>query len=95
MFRRFAAGAPSVRLSAAVALMLYGLAAIAAPLTLEEAWRIAEQANPALRTAQAAVHAARGQLAEARAPLFNNPAISASALKEGEIGIVELLLVNR
>lgn len=51
-------------------------AASAAPLTLEEAWRLAEERNPALRTAQAARHAAEGQLAEARAPLWNNPGVS-------------------
>lgn len=50
--------------------------AYADPLTLEEAWRIAEQANPALRAAQSTFHAARGQLAESRAPLFNNPEVS-------------------
>lgn len=48
----------------------------AGPLTLEEAWRIAEGANPALRAAQAALAAAEGQLAEARALLFNNPELS-------------------
>lgn len=45
-------------------------------MTLEEAWRIAEAANPALRSAQAALHAAEGQLAESQPPLFNNPAMS-------------------
>lgn len=48
----------------------------AQPLTLEEAWRIAEQANPAIRSAQAAIHAAEGQLAESRAPLWNNPGLA-------------------
>ena len=50
--------------------------AYAAPLTLEEAWRIAEQANPALRTAQSAVHSVEGQLTESRALLWNNPEAS-------------------
>lgn len=59
---------------AASALVVSG--ACADPLTLEEAWRIAEQANPALRAAQSTFHAARGQLAESRAPLFNNPEVS-------------------
>lgn len=76
MLLRLSAGARSARLPAAAGLVLYGLAATAAPLTLEEAWRIAEQANPALRAAQSELFAARGRLAEARAPLFNNPAIS-------------------
>lgn len=61
----------------------YGLAfalcaapALAAPLTLEQAVRIAEEANPAIRNARAAIHAAEGQLAESRAFLWNNPEAS-------------------
>lgn len=45
-------------------------------LTLPEAWRIAEERNPALRSAAAAVHGAQGQLAESRSPLWNNPEAS-------------------
>ena len=52
------------------------LPAAALTLTLGEAWRIAEQANPALRNAQAAVYAVEGQLAESRAPLWNNPGLA-------------------
>jgi cobalt-zinc-cadmium efflux system outer membrane protein len=52
------------------------LPATALTLTLGEAWRIAEQANPAIRSAQAAIHAAEGQLAESRAPLWNNPGLA-------------------
>lgn len=52
------------------------LPAAALTLTLEEASRIAEQANPAIRNAQAAIHAAEGQLAESRAPLWNNPGLA-------------------
>ena len=48
----------------------------AAPLTLEDAYRIAESANPALRSARASLSAAEGQLAESRAPLWNNPGLS-------------------
>ena len=42
-----------------------GLATSAAdlPLTLEHAWQLAEQANPALKNAQANLVAAEGQLA--------------------------------
>ena len=47
------------------------LPAAALTLTLEEASRIAEQANPALRNAQAAIHAVEGQLAESRAPFWD------------------------
>ena len=52
------------------------LPAAALTLTLEEARRVAEQANPAIRNAQAAIHAAEGQLAESRAPLWNNPELA-------------------
>lgn len=76
MHFRIGVGASCFRVFAAVAMAVHALAGFAAPLTLEEAWRIAEAANPALRTAQAAIHAAAGQLVESRAPLFNNPAVS-------------------
>ena len=52
------------------------LPAAALTLTLDEASRIAEQANPALRNAQAAIHAVEGQLVESRAPLWNNPGLA-------------------
>ncbi len=45
-------------------------------LTLEDAWRRADEANPTLRAAQAAVPAAEGELRDARAPLWNNPQVS-------------------
>ena len=52
------------------------LAAMAAPLTLEEAWRQAEQANPALRAAHAEVAAAQAAADEAAVPLNSNPQLS-------------------
>ena len=52
------------------------LPAAALTLTLDEASRIAEQANPALRNAQAAIYAVEGQLAESRAALWNNPGLA-------------------
>jgi cobalt-zinc-cadmium efflux system outer membrane protein len=45
-------------------------------LTLDDAVRRAEEANPALLGARAAIHAAEGQLAESRAPLWNNPEVA-------------------
>lgn len=45
-------------------------------LTLEEAWRRAEEANPALRASLASVPGAEGELRDARAPLWNNPQLS-------------------
>ena len=61
----------------AASLVLVSRGAVAAgPLTLEEAIRVAEERNPALRTAKAALHGAEGQRAEVQAPLWNNPSIS-------------------
>jgi cobalt-zinc-cadmium efflux system outer membrane protein len=54
-----------------------GRAAAEPPLTLERAWQLAEQANPALRAAQANLAAAEGQLDDARALLWNNPQLAA------------------
>ena len=50
--------------------------AVGAPVTLQEAWSLAEKANPAFRALLAESAAAEGRLAESRAPLFNNPAVS-------------------
>ena len=54
----------------------YPLSALAAPLTLEQAWEHAERANPDLRSAQANLAAAQGELTDARALLWNNPQLS-------------------
>lgn len=48
----------------------------AAPLTLDAAWRIADEHNPQLKAAKAAVPASEGELRDARAPLWNNPQVS-------------------
>lgn len=53
----------------------------AAALTLEEAWRLAEAANPALRNVQARLSAAEGELTDARSLLWNNPELSADRLR--------------
>ncbi|MHB1620294.1 MAG: TolC family protein [Sulfuricella sp.] len=55
---------------------LYPLSALSAPLTLEQAWEQAEQANPALRATQANLAAAEGELTDAHAPLWNNPQLA-------------------
>ncbi len=53
------------------------LAAIRAePLTLDEAWARADQLNPELRSANAGLSAARGQLKDAQGLLWNNPQIA-------------------
>jgi cobalt-zinc-cadmium efflux system outer membrane protein len=53
----------------------------AAPLTLDQAWRRAETANPALQTAKANQAAAQGQLADARSLLWNNPQLSGQGVR--------------
>lgn len=55
---------------------LYPLPALSAPLTLEQAWQQAEQANPALRATQANLATSEGELTDARAPLWNNPQLA-------------------
>ncbi len=57
-------------------LSLYPFSVLSAPLTLEQAWDQAEQANPTLRTAQANFTAVQGELTDARAPLWSNPQLS-------------------
>lgn len=48
----------------------------AVTLTLEEAWRLAEQSNPTLRSAHAGKIAVQGQYTESRALLWHNPELS-------------------
>ena len=50
-------------------------------LTLEHALRIAEQANPQLRAADATLQAAEGQLKDTQGPLWNNPQVSTDQLR--------------
>ncbi len=45
-------------------------------LTLQEAWALAEAANPTLRNAKAEVSAAEGQVRDTQAPLWNNPQLA-------------------
>lgn len=54
----------------------YPHSAITAPLSLEQAWAQAEQANPDLRAAQTNLSTAQGELTDARALLWNNPLLS-------------------
>lgn len=66
------------RLVAALLLLsfLYPDSALSAQLTLGQAWKMAEENNPALRSARANLAAARGEMTDARALLWNNPQIS-------------------
>jgi cobalt-zinc-cadmium efflux system outer membrane protein len=74
---------PARRLVAAWLLMVAAGPAVAAQstLTLQEAWNQAEQANPALRAAQANLAAAEGQLADSRGLLWNNPQLFGDAAR--------------
>ena len=51
------------------------------PLTLTEAWHLADSANPGLKTKQAQLAAAEGALDDARALLYNNPELTAEATR--------------
>lgn len=55
--------------------------AAGAALTLDEAWRLAEQANPALRRKLAQQAAVEGAVQDAGALLFNNPQITWEATR--------------
>jgi len=55
---------------------LYPLSALSASLTLEQAWKQAEENNPALRVTQANLAAAQGEMTDAGALLWNNPQFS-------------------
>ncbi len=55
---------------------LPAIAVRANPLTLAEAWALADQVNPDLRTATASLDAARGQLKDAQGLLWNNPQVA-------------------
>lgn len=71
------------RSTAVVVLSMAALAVLAAesPLTLDRAWQLAEEANPALRAAQANFAAAEGQLTDARGLLWNNPQLAAERIR--------------
>lgn len=55
---------------------LQSIAVRANPLTLSEAWALADQANPELRAANAGLDAAMGQLKDAQGLLWNNPQVA-------------------
>ena len=53
----------------------YPFSALSAQLTLEQAWKQAEETNPALRSAQASLVVVQGEMSDANALLWNNPGI--------------------
>lgn len=85
MFCIFIAMAARARLII-TAFFLYGTFALpttAAPLTLEQAWQIAETTNPVLQSARANLAAAQGQLADTQGLFWNNPQLSAERARRG------------
>jgi len=79
MFLGKPAGALAILRSLGILAGMYlalGAARAGPPLTLEAAWQLAEAANPALRSAQASLDAAEGQLRDASGLLYNNPQLS-------------------
>ena len=48
----------------------------AAPLTLDNAWKTAEQNNPAIQRLLAGKEATQGELNDANAALYNNPIVN-------------------
>lgn len=58
-----------------ISAVFYAACATAEPLTLGQAWKQAEEANPTLRETKALLSAAEGEIKDTRAPLFNNPEI--------------------
>jgi cobalt-zinc-cadmium efflux system outer membrane protein len=74
-FRTFANGAAPL-LILVIFTALPSATVWANPLTLAEAWALADQANPELRAATASLDAARGQLKDAQGLLWNNPQIA-------------------
>lgn len=69
------------RFLAGFSLSLLMFPATAAPLTLEQSWQLAEQANPALRSAQADIAAFEGAATETQAALWHNPQVSGELLR--------------
>ena len=74
---------------------LYSLPALSAPLTLEQAWAQAEQANPALRSTQANLAAAEGEFSDARALLWNNPQLATELRKRTISQTPDATQINR
>ena len=83
----FALRSFAIRLASSFVIIISGAlpfaAALAGPLTLEQAWAHAEHVNPDLRAAEAGLAAAQGQLNDTRGMLWNNPQI-ASDLARGQ-----------
>lgn len=66
-----------------------------AALTLDDAWRLAEESNPTLRATLASVPAVEGELRDARAPLWNNPEISIAQRRREVPQVSDPTQINR
>ena len=67
-----------------VSVLLCGVVVLpctAAPLTLDQAWQLAEDANPELQKARANLSAAEGQLTDTRGLLWNNPELTGEGVR--------------
>ena len=64
-----------------IALLAAGAIAQPGSLTLEEAYRLAEQTHPSVRTAESRLAAGQAQVGEANALLWNNPTVSAEGTR--------------
>jgi len=73
------AGIPETAVSNVISVPQDGISA--APITLEQAWHLAENTNPVLRHAQAQRAAAEGEAADARGLLWNNPRLSGQQVR--------------
>ena len=68
----------AARTLAGIILFLLAAGAVAQPrsLTLEQAYRLAEEAHPSVKTARSRLAAGRAEVREANAFLWNNPSVS-------------------
>ena len=67
--------------AASALLVCHASSVTPAPLTLQQAWALAERANPTLQVTKANVAAAQGELSQTHTLLFNNPQITVDGAK--------------
>ena len=75
--------------------LLLAMPARADTLTLERAWQLAEENNPQLRSALAALEAAQGELSDARSLLWNNPQLSTTRTRREVPQVSDPTRINR
>ena len=67
----------------------------AKPLTLQEAWTLAEQNSISLKSARAAVAAAEGHAEDTRGLLWNNPEFNAEGLRRRGFSKERIALIKQ